>query len=109
MKDWSIKLKMWASSGHSVTEISDLTKRAAEEIRRGVETAHQMGSFIDNIASGSTETEHMVVSIASAMEQQAAAIEEIRSSAEEVTATMIELSRLCDQTRAEVERFRFAA
>jgi methyl-accepting chemotaxis protein len=72
-----------------------------------------------NIEQGARETDTMLQRIAAALEQQSAAVEEInanlsnvdniaRSNAaasEEITATVIELSKIADATRREVEKF----
>lgn len=66
------------------------------------------------------ETDRMAETIATAMEQQQAAIAEINASvsdlarigqtnasaSEEITSTMVELARLAKQTRDEIERFK---
>ena len=113
--------KLADHSGRSVNDINALVERADAETERGVDMARVVGDSIDKIAAGSSDSERMANAIAAAMEQQSAAVREIRASvedlsrigetnasaAEEITATMVELSRLSDQTRAEVERFRF--
>ena len=113
--------KLADHSGRSVNDINALVERADAETERGVDMARVVGDSIDKIAAGSSDSERMANAIAAAMEQQSAAVREIRASVEdlsrigetnasateEVTATMVELSRLADQTRAEVERFRF--
>jgi methyl-accepting chemotaxis protein len=72
-----------------------------------------------NIEQGARETDTMLQRIAAALEQQSAAVEQInanlsnvdniaRSNAaasEEITATVIELSKIADATRREVEKF----
>jgi methyl-accepting chemotaxis protein len=71
------------------------------------------------IEQGSQETDQMLQRISSALEQQSAAVEEINSNlgsldriavsnaaaSEEITATVIELSKLAEQTRQDLGRF----
>jgi methyl-accepting chemotaxis protein len=113
--------KLADHSGRSVSEINTLVDKAGAETSRGVEVAGVVGNSIEQIAMGVTESERMANAIAAAVEEQSASVEEIRanmaqlqvigesnaSASEEVTATMVELSRLADQTREEVERFKF--
>jgi methyl-accepting chemotaxis protein len=113
--------KLADHSGRSVSEINTLVEKADAETARGVEVAGIVGNSIDLIAKGVGESERMANAIAAAVEQQSASVEEIRanmeqlqtigetnaSASEEVTATMVELARLAEQTRGEVEKFRF--
>ncbi len=108
------------SSGKSVKEIVSLLGRAAKETHRGVEVATTVRKSIDSIANRVRETDRMAETIATAMEQQQAAIAEINASvsdlarigqtnaaaSEEITSTMVELARLAKQTRDEIERFK---
>ena len=110
------------SSGKSVKEIIDLVGRAAKETHRGVEVAGTVRASIDAVADRVRDTNKMAETIAAAMEQQQAAVAEINASvadltrigqanaaaAEEITSTMIELAKLSERTRDEVERFKFA-
>jgi methyl-accepting chemotaxis protein len=79
----------------------------------------EVNKDMTNIEQGARETDTMLQRIAAALEQQSAAVEEInanlsnvdniaRSNAaasEEITATVIELSKIADATRREVEKF----
>jgi methyl-accepting chemotaxis protein len=108
-------------SGKSVAEINTLVEKADAETSRGVRTANIVVDSIDKIALGAKDSEHMASAIASAMTQQSASLDQIRdnveelsrigetnaSASEEVMATMMELSQLAEQTRGEIERFRF--
>ena len=112
--------KLSEHSGRSVSEINSLVEQADAETAKGVQIAGIVGASIDQIANGVSDSERMANSIAAAVEQQSASVEQIRASmdqlqaigetnaaaSEEVMATMVELSRLADQTRGEVERFR---
>jgi methyl-accepting chemotaxis protein len=113
--------KLADHSGRSVSEINTLVAKADAETTRGVDVAKIVGISIDQIAKGVSESEQMANAIAAAVEQQAASVEEIRANmgqlqsigesnataSEEVTATMVELARIAEQTRNEVERFKF--
>ena len=75
-----------------------------------------------SIERGSRETDEMLQRIAASIEQQSAALEEINANlrnvdqiagsnataSEEITATVMELARLADGTRQEVQRFKLA-
>ncbi len=114
--------KLAEHSGRSVSDINQLIGKAGAETSRGVELANNAGASIEAIAKGVNEADRMAGAIAIAMEQQTATVEQIRTSvdqlarigetnaaaSEEVTATMVELSRLADLTRNEIDRFRFA-
>ena len=113
--------KLADHSGRSVSEINALVERADAETARGVHVAGVVGGSIDQIAQGVSESEKMANAIAAAVEQQSVSVEEIRanmeqlqtigetnaSASEEVTATMVELARIAQQTRCEVEKFKF--
>jgi methyl-accepting chemotaxis protein len=113
--------KLADHSGRSVSEINTLVDKAGAETAKGVEVAGVVGTSIEQIAKGVSESEKMANAIAAAVEQQSVSVEEIRANmeqlqrigegnaaaSEEVMATMVELARLTDQTRSEVERFTF--
>jgi len=114
--------KLAEHSGRSVSEINDLIETASAETITGVEAARVVGDNIDRIDRVVSESDRMAAAIATAMQQQAAAMEEVRanvdnlahigetnaSASEEVTATMVELARLADHTSAEIDRFKLA-
>jgi methyl-accepting chemotaxis protein len=107
-------------SGKSASEINELVEKADAQTQRGVIMAQTVGGSMEIIAKGADDAERMAFAIAEAMEQQSVFIEGIRTNveqlrrigqsngaaSEEVMATMTELSRFTDQTRAEVERFK---
>ncbi len=113
--------KLADHSGRSADEITALISKASTDAHDGVDRAQAMGFSIDQISFAVREFERLASSISSAMEKQTAAVEDIRSSiedlarigtanavaAEEVTATMVELSRLAEQTRSEIQQFKF--
>ena len=112
--------KLAEHSGRSVGEIVNLIAKADEQTVRGVEMSRSVGDSIQRIAHGVAETDRMAEAIAAAVEEQSAAVTSIRNSvdqlshigvsnataSEELTATMMDLSRLADRTRSEVERFK---
>jgi methyl-accepting chemotaxis protein len=113
--------KLADHSGRSADEISALIQKASTDAHDGVGRAQAMGVSIDHICSVVAEFERLANGISVAMEQQTASVGEIRSSieellrigganavaAEEVTATMMELLRLAERTRTEIQRFKF--
>jgi len=96
-----------------------LVQQAVEEAHRAVAAVMEVNKDMTNIEQGARETDTMLQRIAAALEQQSAAVEQInanlsnvdniaRSNAaasEEITATVIELSKIADATRREVEKF----
>ena len=113
--------KLADHSGRSADEISALIQKASTDAHDGVGRAQAMGACIDQICFVVAEFERLANGISVAMERQTASVGEIRSSieellrigganavaAEEVTATMMELSRLAERTRTEIQRFKF--
>jgi methyl-accepting chemotaxis protein len=82
--------------------------------------AREVSGKMEEIASGVAETDKLIGAIATAMEQQQATIAGINSNvgeltrigqsnataAGEITATMLDLSRLAERTRVEVDEFK---
>lgn len=111
--------KLASSSAQSSQEIALLVKQAVLDAQRAVETVETVSADMQNIQSNTVGTDDMLTSISSALEQQSSSVEEIShnvggldgiarsnaAAAEEITATVIELARIADSTRKEVERF----
>jgi len=111
--------KLAASSAESSQEIARLVQEAVAETSRAVQVVQEVSRDMSMIEQGSQETDQMLQRISSALEQQSAAVEEINSNlnsldriaisnasaSEEITATVIELSKLADQTRQDLGRF----
>jgi methyl-accepting chemotaxis protein len=111
--------KLALNSAESSQEIAQLVKQAVEEAHRAVTAVMQVNQDMTAIENGARQTDGMLQRIAAALEEQSAAVEEInanltnvdgiaRSNAaasEEITATIMELSKIADATRREVERF----
>ena len=108
-------------SGKSVAEINDLIAKAASETARGVQMSHAVKDSISRIAVSVNENNRSAQAIATAMEQQQAAVNQVKISvndlrrigegnaaaSEEITATVMELSRLANFTNDELHRFKF--
>jgi methyl-accepting chemotaxis protein len=111
--------KLAASSAESSQEIARLVQEAVSETARAVQVVQEVSRDMSMIEQGSQETDQMLQRISSALEQQSAAVEEINSNlgsldriamsnasaSEEITATVIELSKLAEQTRQDLGRF----
>ena len=111
--------KLAANSAESTQEISQLVQQAVDEATRAVATVKQVAEDMRRIQASAHDTDGMLQRISATMEQQSAAVEEINANmgnlnqiaennanaSEEITATVIELSRLADATRNEVNQF----
>ena len=111
--------KLAASSAESSQEIARLVQQAVLETAQAVQVVQEVSRDMSMIERGSQETDQMLQRISSALEQQSAAVEEINSNlgsldriaisnasaSEEITATVIELSKLAEQTRQDLGRF----
>ncbi|MFZ2853502.1 MAG: nitrate- and nitrite sensing domain-containing protein [Rhodocyclaceae bacterium] len=111
--------KLAASAGESTQEIAALVKQAVDDAERATGTVTVVNKGMQEISNGARQTEAELQRISSAMEQQNTAIGEINTNvgslnriasanataADEITSTVIELARLADGTRREVERF----
>lgn len=111
--------KLAESAATQTEEIILLVSEAVSHSEKAVETAQNVNQEMDQISGAAGETEQTLERIAAAMEEQSASIRELdnnantlrsiaqanASAAEEITATIIDLSRLADQTRVEVEKF----
>ena len=111
--------KLAESSKTSVQEIVDLLALATRDATDAVGAADRVNDEMGKIAVAATETEKMMQGIATSMEEQVATTEELQhnmdtlkgignnnaNAAEEITQTILELSRIADDTNAEVSRF----
>jgi methyl-accepting chemotaxis protein len=114
--------KLAVNSAESSQEIAQLVQKAVQEAQRAVESVREVSQDMISIERGSRETDEMLQRIAASIEQQSAALEEINANlrnvdqiagsnataSEEITATVMELARLADGTRQEVQRFKLA-
>ena len=111
--------KLALNSAESSQEIAALVKQAVEEARSAVTAVMEVSEDMSGIERETQATDQMLQRIASALVQQSSAVEQInvnlnnldqiaRSNAaasEEIAATVIELSKIADATRHEVQRF----
>ncbi len=114
--------KLATNSAESSQEIARLVQEAVVEAERAVRTVRAVNEGMRQIEQGGRDTDDMLRRIAATLEQQSAAVEEINASltnldaiarsnaaaSEEMTATAIELSKIADATRREVDRFAIA-
>ncbi len=111
--------KLAESSAAQAEEIITLVSEAVSHSEQAVQTAQTVNDEMTQISNAVAGTEQTMARIAAAMEEQSASIRELdnnantlrsiaqanASAAEEITATIVDLSRLADQTRLEVEKF----
>jgi methyl-accepting chemotaxis protein len=111
--------KLAINSAQSSQEIAVLVKQAVDEAHRAVGAVYEVNQDMTHIERGSQETDEMLQRIAVALEEQSAAVEQINANlnnvnqiaqsnsaaSEEITATVIELAKIADNTRREVEKF----
>jgi methyl-accepting chemotaxis protein len=111
--------KLAVNSAESSQEIAQLVQHAVAETRRAVLAVQEVSADMARIESGSQETDDMLQRIAGALEEQSTAVEQINANlssvnniarsnsaaSEEITETVMELSKIADSTRREVEKF----
>ncbi len=112
--------KLAENSGSLAQEIAGLVEHATEAAGRGVETAQQVSDNMQQIADGVQQSDRLVGAIATAMEEQQMTVKGINTNvaeltrigqsnataAEEITATMLDLSKLAERSRVDVDEFR---
>ncbi len=112
--------KLAANSAASTQEIAQLVQQAVNDATHAVETVKDVAADMVRIEAGSVEANAMMQRISAALEQQNAAVHEINANvvnlnqigqsnaaaSEEITATVVELAKIADHTRREVEKFR---
>jgi methyl-accepting chemotaxis protein len=112
--------KLAENSASLAQEIADLVDRASGQAGRGVAVAGEVREKMQQIAEIVHQGERLSGSIATAMAEQQASVTDINASlteltrigqsnataAEEITATMVDLSKLADHTRGEVDKFK---
>ena len=113
--------KLAVSSAQSTKEIAILVKQATLEAQRAVQTVSGVNEDMDKIEAGAGKTDGMLQRIAAAVEEQSSALQEIdanvsnlnhiagnnAAAADELTATALELEKIADNNRREVEKFHF--
>jgi methyl-accepting chemotaxis protein len=115
--------KLADSSAALATEIASQIRNAIQQAKHGVASALIVSDSIQQIATSVAESDRLARTIATAMEQQKENVTEIHgkmaeltgigqanaSAASEITATMRDLSRLAEDTRMKLTRFRRGA
>jgi methyl-accepting chemotaxis protein len=111
--------KLAENSGSLAQEIASLVQHATEAAGRGVATAQEVSDNMHQIAERVQQSDQLVGAIAGAMEQQQVTVRGINSNvaeltrigqsnataAEEITATMLDLSKLAERSRGDVDEF----
>jgi len=111
--------KLAANSAESSQEIARLVQQAVAETAKAVSAVKEVSQDMTLIERSSIEADQMLQRISAALEQQSSAVEEINSNvgslnriaqsnsaaSEEITFTVIELSKLADSTRQQIEKF----
>lgn len=112
--------KLAENSASLAQEITDLVSRSTTQAGEGVDMADDVSDKMRRIAETVRQSDKLMGSIATAMAEQQAAISEINASlneltrigqsnataAEEITATMLDLSKLAEHSRAELDKFK---
>ena len=108
-----------ANSGQSAKEINALISEAVIQTRTAVATANKVAAEMDLIEQSAVSTDGLLTRIATAIEQQSSAIQEIEgnfsslneiahsnaSASEQITSSIMELSKIAEQTRIIVNKF----
>jgi methyl-accepting chemotaxis protein len=111
--------KLAENSGGLAQEIATLVQHATEAAGRGVATAQEVSDNMHRIAERVQQSDQLVGAIAGAMEEQQVTVRGINvnvaeltrigqsnaTAAEEITATMLDLSKLAERSRADVDEF----
>ena len=111
--------KLALNSAQSSQEIAVLVKQAVEEARSAVTAVMDVSQDMSSIERETQATDHMLQRISTALEEQSSAVDQINqnlnnldqiarsnsAASEEIAATVVELSKIADATRREVQRF----
>jgi len=114
--------KLADNAAEAAKQIRDIVEAAATMADEGMSVTMSVVAMMEEIADQVSQVDRMFHSVASAMEQQQASIKDIErnvgsvrlvasknaAASEEITSTMIQLSRLAEETRRQVSRFRVA-
>jgi methyl-accepting chemotaxis protein len=112
--------KLAENSGNLAQEIGSLVHHATEAADRGVAMAQEVSDNMRRIAERVQQSDQLVGAIAGAMEQQQMTVRGINTNvaeltrigqsnataAEEITATMLDLSKLAERSRGDVDEFK---
>lgn len=111
--------KLALNSAESSQEIAALVKQAVEEARSAVTAVMDVSQDMSGIERETQATDQMLQRVAEALAEQSSAVEQINvnlnnldqiarsnsAASEEIAATVVELSKIADATRREVQRF----
>ncbi|MBP2312459.1 methyl-accepting chemotaxis protein [Azospirillum soli] len=112
--------KLADNAVESARQIAEIVESASTMAEEGMTATAEVGKLMDGIAERVTQLDRMFQSVAIAMEQQQASIKGIEANvesvrtvasknaaaSEEITATMVQLSRLAEETRQHVARLK---
>jgi len=112
--------KLAASSADSTKEITQLIQLAVAQAKQAVVAVQEVSMDMERIVKSSTQTDGMLQRISAAVEEQTSMMQEINSNvqsldqiahsnsaaSEELAASMIELSKVADSTRLEIDKFK---
>lgn len=107
----------------SADDIAQLVVAAVKGAELAVQTAHRVTMEMTQMADSSQQSQEMLTRIATAVEQQDVSLSEINrnvqfintaadsnaSASQEITSAVASLSRLAEETRLQIEKFRFQA
>jgi methyl-accepting chemotaxis protein len=112
--------KLAESSAQNAKQITDIVEQASSDAQQGKIATSTVSQSMKAIAQGTQDTTERVRSIAVAMDEQQATISQIEenvghlktialgnsSAAEEITTTMVQLSKLSNETRQRLSAFK---
>jgi methyl-accepting chemotaxis protein len=112
--------KLAESSAQNAKQITDIVEQASSDAQQGKVATSTVSQSMKSIAQGTLDTTERVRTIAVAMDEQQATISQIEgnvghlktialsnsSAAEEITTTMVQLSKLSNETRQRLSAFK---
>jgi methyl-accepting chemotaxis protein len=112
--------KLAESSAQNAKQITDIVEQASSDAQQGKVATSTVSQSMKSIAQGTQDTTERVRTIAVAMDEQQATISQIEgsvghlktialsnsSAAEEITTTMVQLSKLSNETRQRLAAFK---
>src|SRR5882724_7176930 len=112
--------KLAESSAQNAKQITDIVEQASSDAQQGKIATSTVSQSMKSIAQGTQDTTERVRSIAVAMDEQQAPIAQIEgnvsnlktialsnsTAAEEITTTMVQLSKLSNETRQRLSAFK---
>jgi len=112
--------KLADNAVESARQIAEIIEAASTLAEEGMAVTGQVGRMMDDLVERVGHLDRMFQSVAVAMEEQQSSVKEIEANvdsvrlvaqknaaaSEEIAATMLQLSRLADETRQQVARFK---